>query len=483
MKKEQLSKKPSIYQLNQIINTDEVDRVFDIIHDDALLGSAQVSTQRDADGTSLELPVTLDPILKTIADRMCEAACLPGANLSALRLRICRKGQGHPPHFDHYEIDGEPLAATVLITLAQPERGGSTCFELAEHGPLEFTPQVGDALLWYNLADDLEHDLLAWHEGPPVLEGTKITLAGFIYAPLTSLEDHPELSPAPAVRERLYLLTDRERSELEDQIERACTAQGVLLVEIDVDDFDHANTPPLEQGAMLYRTAISHQANVVEQVLAHPGVATFYTHPLGAHIIHDNQSLMLARCGISTPRAVFSLSKNPNELRSIVDYLGGFPVVLKVPGRSLGVGVMRIPDWSTLFSVVEQVYSTEGKMATLMSCIEPARHWRVLVVGDHTSTYINLPRDDDFRTHVDEEDLECFTTEPPAAVVDIARDACAVLGLEMGGVDVLEHESGRVYLLEVNYPCYFGHPYEATGEDVAGMMLTHLRKKADVLRG
>jgi len=483
MKRTRLSTQPSVFLLEELVEHDEIERILALIEDDALLASHQLSTERGPAGTSLELPVRIDGVLEAVASRMCEAALLPDASLTHLRLRIYREGQGHPAHFDDYVLDGEHLVATVLLTLEPPESGGETCFERARGGNLEHTPALGEALLWYNVASDLELDLTAWHRGNEVSAGKKITLAGFIYAPLDALSAlTEELSPAPELRERLYVVCDGRRSRLEEQLEHACLEQGVEMIEIDAEDFDLVGTPPLEDGAMLYRVATSHRAIVVEQMLAHPRVATFYSHPLGAHLIHDNQALLLARCGIPTPRAIFALTDDRAQLRAFVEHLGGFPVVLKVPGRSLGVGVMRLTDWSTLFSVVDQVYATQGAYATLMSSIEPATHWRVIVVGEQTCAYINPSRQDDFRTHVDEEKPEYFEQEAPAEVIEVARDACAVLGLEMGGVDVLEHESGRAFVLEVNFPSYFAHPFDAGSDDVAAMMLSHLRAKANAAR-
>jgi hypothetical protein len=47
-------------------------------------------------------------------------------------------------------------------------------------------------------------------------------------------------------------------------------------------------------------------------------------------------------------------------------------------------------------------------------------------------------------------------------------------------VDVLQHPSGRFYLLEANFPCYFGHAQE-NGQDIAGAIVDHLLDKS--LRG
>jgi hypothetical protein len=45
-------------------------------------------------------------------------------------------------------------------------------------------------------------------------------------------------------------------------------------------------------------------------------------------------------------------------------------------------------------------------------------------------------------------------------------------------VDLLEEASGRLYMLEVNYPCYFAHAQFVAKVDIAGRMVAHLAAKA-----
>ena len=55
--------------------------------------------------------------------------------------------------------------------------------------------------------------------------------------------------------------------------------------------------------------------------------------------------------------------------------------------------------------------------------------------------------------------------------------------MELAGVDILQHPSGRLYLLEANFPCYFAHAQTLAGVDVAGAMVEHLMAKARGLAG
>lgn len=282
---------------------------------------------------------------------------------------------------------------------------------------------------------------------------------------------------------RLAIITDEADGELTVQLRRAAEARGLLVSCVDVEAFDHVQPPLLDAGDLLYRVAVTHAARVIEQTLAHPGVATCHAHPLGPYLFWDNQSLLLARQGVPTPRTFHVLTTDRAALRRRVEALGGLPVVLKVPGGSLGVGVVRVDSWPTLRAIAEALEDAHGQDVHMMTCIEPAEHWRAIVVGDAiAATYRNIPIEDDFRTCVDEANRACFEDAPPPGVEALAVQACAALGLEFGGVDVLVHPSGRAYVLEVNQPCYFGHPWRAAGVDVAGALVDHLHAKGQALR-
>jgi len=74
----------------------------------------------------------------------------------------------------------------------------------------------------------------------------------------------------------------------------------------------------------------------------------------------------------------------------------------------------------------------------------------------------------------------------PCLRVALRRDCPVALGLfrlqalrlELGGVDILEHASGRRYLLEANFPCYFALPETIAGVDVSGALIEHLVAKS-----
>jgi glutathione synthase/RimK-type ligase-like ATP-grasp enzyme len=113
-----------------------------------------------------------------------------------------------------------------------------------------------------------------------------------------------------------------------------------------------------------------------------------------------------------------------------------------------------------------------------MAYVPDATHWRVIVVGDRVAGfYRNRTEEDDFRTYASD-DPDDYRTPPSPEIMQTAIRAVQVQEVEFGGVDILEHPSGRHYLLEVNFPCYFAGAQLDGGHDVAGAMVDWLLAKA-----
>ena len=163
-----------------------------------------------------------------------------------------------------------------------------------------------------------------------------------------------------------------------------------------------------------------------------------------------------------------------------VERMGGFPVILKFPGFSRGTGVTRIDSLPSLFSVVDHALAS-GSHPALCAYVHPAAHWRAVVVGDRVvSHYRNITDQDDFRTSGSKQE-EDYRLPAPFGLEETAVAAVRALGHEFGGVDVLEHPSGRLYVLESNQPCYFASAQLVIGTDVSGAMVEYLLRKAQTL--
>jgi hypothetical protein len=261
-------------------------------------------------------------------------------------------------------------------------------------------------------------------------------------------------------------------------LHRAAADRGVPFRVIEATEFDFDLADRLEPGDLLYRPAVSLRASEVELFVHAPGVATFYADD--PFFLSTHQTLLFERAGLPIPRSWPAAPMDRDALRDTLERLGGLPVVLKVGGYEGGVGVMLLDSWRSACSTLDYLWAT-GTVPLLSAFVDDAVHWRVVVVGDEAvAAYRNPLRPDDFRTEASD-DAADYTDAPPPELADLARRAAQVLRRELAGVDILEHASGRLYLLEANFPCYFAQAQLAAGIDVAGAMVDHLLRKAELL--
>jgi glutathione synthase/RimK-type ligase-like ATP-grasp enzyme len=220
----------------------------------------------------------------------------------------------------------------------------------------------------------------------------------------------------------------------------------------------------------------------VEQALFGPGVATFYAGNDGIFRSVGPDLVMFERAGIPVPKWCWGTTTNRGLLRKCVEFLGGLPIVMKFANTSGGVGVIRIDSLAGLFSTMDHARAS-GRMPVLMAFVPDAIHWRCVVVGDRVvGFYRNRTDLDDFRTHASDDPADYCVPPKPEILASAVRSAAAI-DVEFGGVDILEDPTGRHYVLECNFPCYFARAQIVGKHDVGGAMIDWLRKKVEAQLG
>jgi hypothetical protein len=454
-------------------------------------------------GTGCEVPVDHHPILAQLAEGLARWVGLPLGPDATFRLRDCRRGQGHPPHHDDYPSAGGWLVASAAIYLDACE-GGETTFPVAER---VIEPAPGRAVAWLNLDADGQVVPAAEHGMNPVRRGRRRALFLFFYASAAQVAQAAALRAAPpaagpdaaeadlplvaalhpvrterwAVPRTLHLVVAQGLPDTtRDSLHAAAVRRRIAVAEYDPATTGDA-VPPAEPGDLLYSPSTSNAARRLERALWRPGVGCFDAGPDGPYAeLHDPWALMSLR-GVPLPRSAHLTDADPDRVARLVLWLGGLPLVVKVSGGEGGVGVMRADTAEGLQSLLEFLLS-QGHRPQVQTFIADAMHWRAVVVGDRVvAAYKNPIKTNDFRSWPSNNPAD-YGTEAPPAVAAAALSATAALRLEFAGVDVLEHPSGRVFVLEANCPCY--HPQaEHFGVDVAGPMVDHLVALAERARG
>lgn len=275
----------------------------------------------------------------------------------------------------------------------------------------------------------------------------------------------------------LFCIDDGVPEETVGLILRACVERDIEFVRIAAPTFNFEHDERCLPGDLLYRPAVSAHAQRVEQHLISEGVGSFYPTIADAWFVNTNPLLAFARSGVPIPRSIACATLERDRIDRYVERLGGLPVVVKVDGYEGGTGVMIAETKRQLYPLLDYLVES-GTIPTISAFIADSIHWRLVVVGDKVvASYRNTHLSNDFRTFAGT-DLADYAAVPPTAAVDAALAATRAIRREHSGCDVLEHPSGRVYLLEANYPCYFPQAQRIARVDIAGAMVDHLIKRA-----
>lgn len=163
-------------------------------------------------------------------------------------------------------------------------------------------------------------------------------------------------------------------------------------------------------------------------------------------------------------------------LERIADYLG-FPFVVKECFGSFGQQVYLARDMAEARALLEK---TAGSPIVAQEFIRASfgRDARLYMVGGRCVAAIVRENDSgDFRANV-AQGGRALAFSPDGEALRIAQTACAALGLDFAGVDLLFGENGPL-LCEVNSNAHFAGLSEATGVDIADGIMRHVEEIID----
>lgn len=232
---------------------------------------------------------------------------------------------------------------------------------------------------------------------------------------------------------------------------------------------------------MLYRSSKSALSmTAYKAIVAHnPFVATIYSSPFALFASGDNvfrNTFTHIAEGIRVIETVFDIDATGADLERSVKRLGGFPIIIKAAGGSHGTGVGRVDSIDSLRSVLGLLKNT-GRKCLLRQYIPHSESARLIVLGDKVIGSVSYKKpQNDFRTNTEggiKVEEKIFSKE----IQTMAVKSVNSLGAEFGGVDIIIDQNNIPYLAEVNTPCYFPRVQNATGIDIAGMIVDHLADK------
>lgn len=278
----------------------------------------------------------------------------------------------------------------------------------------------------------------------------------------------------------LYLLHEGPTASAHDRAEivrEACVRAGLEFIAIDSLSADYSALPRLVHGDMLFNAGRGSAR--LETLLTRAFVATLRT--CGAtRFTNGNDTTVhcaaMEVMGLPQPRTIHRLPADNDRLGAYVEALGGFPVVVKLVGGTLGVGTMIIESMRSLRSVVDYLRTT-GDEFILRQFIDAAHVARICILGDRVVASLKYAIEpDDFRGLPYRRGGQAMAFGPEVERLAFAAGRAAEY--EFTGVDIIIDRQGRPYVLEVNPPSNFVVFERELKIPVGDMIVAHLRAKA-----
>ena len=189
---------------------------------------------------------------------------------------------------------------------------------------------------------------------------------------------------------------------------------------------------------------------------------------------------LLSRKGLGMP--VTGFANKPDDVKDLIKMVGGAPLVIKLLEGTQGIGVVLAETAKAAESVIEGFMGVKADILVQEYIKEAGgADIRCFVVGGKVVAAMKRQAAaGEFRSNLHRggsASLIKITPEERSTAVRAAR----VMGLNVAGVDLLRSNHGPV-IMEVNSSPGLEGIEEATGKDVAGLIIAFMEKNAKVGR-
>ncbi|MCD9555366.1 30S ribosomal protein S6--L-glutamate ligase [Photobacterium carnosum] len=242
----------------------------------------------------------------------------------------------------------------------------------------------------------------------------------------------------------------------------------------DLVDFD-AIIPRIGASVTFYGTAVLRQFEMMGVYTVNESVA----------ISRSRDKLrsmqLLSRKCIGMP--VTGFASKPDDVKDLLDMVGGAPVVIKLLEGTQGIGVVLAETRKAAESVIEAFMGLKANIMVQEYIKEAGgADIRCFVIGDKVIAAMKRQgAEGEFRSNLHRGGsaaLVKITPEERKTAVAAAK----IMGLSVAGVDLLRSERGPL-VMEVNSSPGLEGIEKATGKDIAGMIIEYIEKHASKKTG
>lgn len=187
---------------------------------------------------------------------------------------------------------------------------------------------------------------------------------------------------------------------------------------------------------------------------------------------------LLSRKGIGLP--ITGFANKPDDIQDLIKMVGGAPLVIKLLQGTQGIGVVLAETKNAAESVIESFLGLKASVLVQEYIKEAGgADIRCFVIGDKVVASMKRQgAEGEFRSNIHRggsASLIKITPEERSTAVRAAK----TMGLNVCGVDILRSNHGAV-VMEVNSSPGLEGIENATGKDIAGMVIDFIEKNARV---
>ncbi len=190
---------------------------------------------------------------------------------------------------------------------------------------------------------------------------------------------------------------------------------------------------------------------------------------------------LLSGVGLPLPKTAFT--NYSKEEKSLIDHVGGSPVIIKLLEGTQGLGVVLAETRKAAQSVIEAFHGLKARIIVQEFIKEAkASDLRVFIIdGKVVGAMKRTGKEGEFRSNLHRggkaELVKLSRKERTAAI-----KAAEAMGLAVAGVDMLQSERGPL-ILEVNSSPGLEGIEKATGIDIAGKIIEHIEANRPKMKG
>lgn len=186
---------------------------------------------------------------------------------------------------------------------------------------------------------------------------------------------------------------------------------------------------------------------------------------------------MLSKSGIGIPKSIFTRHPKEDEVKHLIEEVGGTPVIIKLIEGTHGTGVVKADSVSSAKSTLE-AFSGIKQDVIVQEFIEEAggKDIRAFVIdGEIVGAMERSGAEDDFRSNL-HKGGKAKAIELDKKSKTVAIEVTRHLGLPVAGVDLIMSKKGPL-VMEVNSSPGLEGIEGATGVDIASKIIEAAEKR------